>query len=76
VNCFVATLVGGDHQREGLSEEHTEVAFATFLLTLFSAINLFIGKRREIKDLEEQKQRRRIRRNLKQGRSFLGLKLS
>jgi hypothetical protein len=26
--------------------------------------------------LEEQKQRRRIRRNLKQGRSFLGLKLS
>ncbi len=44
---FVATL-GGDHQGEGLSEEHTEVAFATFLLTLFSAINLFIGKRREI----------------------------
>ncbi len=47
---FVATLVGGDHQGEGLSEEHTEVAFATFLLTLFSAINLFIGKRREMKD--------------------------
>jgi hypothetical protein len=48
-----------------LSEEHTEVAFATFLLTLFSAINLFIGKRREIRDLEEDKQRKRIRRNLK-----------
>ncbi len=48
---FVATLVGGgDHQGEGLSEEHTEVAFATFLLTIFSAINLFIGKRREMKD--------------------------
>jgi hypothetical protein len=76
INDFFAATLGGDHQGGGLSEEHTEVAFATFLLTLFSAINLFIGKRREVKDLKEKKnQRRRIRRNLKQGCSFFGLKL-
>ena len=47
------TLFGGQNSGAlgGASgvEEHTEAAVATFLLTLFSALNLLLGKRERFK---------------------------